>query len=101
QDLERGGEAPHSDVVKGQIQYNSQDQALRDARLGMENARLDLAVLISGNFDENFQVVDDLHLASPLPGFPEVQTMARRDNPDLRGAMDALRGANLDVSIAR
>ncbi|HEY1241767.1 MAG TPA: TolC family protein, partial [Bryobacteraceae bacterium] len=101
QNLERGGEAPHSDVVKAQIQYNSQDLALRESRLGMDNARLDLAVLISGDLDQNFQVVDDLHLASPLPAFSEIQTLARRDNPDLRAAMDALRGANLDVTIAR
>lgn len=101
QDLETGGEAPHSDVVKAQIQYNTQDQTLREARLAMDNARLDLAVLISGDLDQNFQVVDDLHLASPLPAFPEIQNMARRDNPDVRAAMDALRGANLDITIAR
>jgi len=101
QNLERGGEVPHSDVVKAQIQYNSQDQTLRDARLGMETARLDLAVLISADFDENFQVVDDLHLASALPSFPDVQAMARRENPDLRVAMESVRGANLDITIAR
>ena len=101
QDLERGGEAPHSDVVKAQIQSIAQDQALREAQLAMGNARLDLAVLISADFDQNFQVVDDLHLASTLPAFPEAQTLARRENPDLRAATDALRGANLDVTIAR
>jgi len=101
QELERGGEAPHSDVVKAQIQYNSQDQTLRDARLGMETARLDLAVLISADLDENFQIVDDLHLTSALPSFPDVQAMARRGNPDLRAAMDAVRGASLDVTVAR
>ncbi len=101
QDLENGGEAPHSDVVKAQIQYNTQDAALREARLAMDNARLDLAVLISADFDQNFQVVDDLHLAPALPSFPDVQAMARRGNPDLRAAMDAARGAELDVTIAR
>ena len=100
QDLERGGEAPHSDVVKAQLQVNAQDQALRDARLAMNNARLDLAVLITADFDQNFQVVDDLHLASALPAFADVQTLARRDNPDLRATMDALRGADLDVKIS-
>ena len=101
QDLERGGEAPHSDVVKAQIQGLAQDQALREAQLAMGNARLDLAVLISADFDQNFQVVDDMHLASTLPAFPDVQTLARRQNPDLQAAMDALRGADLDVKIAR
>lgn len=101
QNLEQGGEAPHSDVVKAQIQYNTQDQTLREARLGMETGRLDLAVLISSDFDENFQVVDDLHLSSSLPAFPDVQAMARRQNPDLRAAMESVRGANLEVTIAR
>ena len=101
QDLENGGEAPHSDVVKAQIQSIAQDQTLREAQLGMNNGRLDLAVLLSADFDQNFQVVDDLHLAPALPPFPDVQTMARRQNPDLRAAMDTVRGADLDVKIAR
>jgi outer membrane protein TolC len=101
QDLERGGEAPHSDVLKAQLQYNAQNQTLRESQLTMGNARLDLAVLISANFDENFQVVDDLHLSSALPPFPEVQVMARRDNPDLSAAMETVVGAGQEVTIAR
>jgi outer membrane protein len=101
QDLEQGGEAPHSDVVKAQIQALGQDQVFRDAKLAMDNARLDLAVLLFRDFDQNFQVVDDLHLASALPAFPEVQTLAKRENPDLRAAMESVRGANLDVTVAR
>jgi outer membrane protein TolC len=100
QQLERGGEAPHSDVVKAQIQYNSQDQALREARLAMGGTRLDLAVLMFPDFNQSFQVVDDLHLTSVLPPLPDVEAMAKRENPDLRAAMEALRGANLDITIA-
>jgi outer membrane protein TolC len=101
QDLERGGEAPHSDVVKAQIQNNAQDQGLREAKLAMDNARLDLAVLLSANFDQNFQVVDDLHLSSALPPRQEVDVMARRQNPNIRAATEAIRGAELEVTIAR
>ena len=101
QQLERGGEAPHSDVVKAQIQYNSQDQALREARLAMASTRLDLAVLMFPDFDQNFQVVDDLHLAAALPPRAEVEVMAKKENPDLRAATESLRGANLDITIAR
>jgi outer membrane protein TolC len=101
QDLERGGEVPHSDVIKAQIQYNAQDQAFREAKLAMDAARLDLAVLLFTDFDQNFQVVDDLHLASALPSSADIQAMARRENPDLRAAMEAVRGAGLDVAIAR
>ena len=99
-DLENGGEAPHSDVVKAQIQYNTQDQALREARLAMNTARLDLAVLLFPTFEQNFQVVDDLQLASALPPLADVEAMASRQNPDLRAAMETLRGTELDVTIA-
>jgi outer membrane protein TolC len=100
QNLERGGEVAHSDVVKAQIQYNAQEIALREAQLGMENGRLDLAVLLFPNFNQNFQVVDDLNLASPLPALSEIEVMARRENPDLRAGQETLRGANLDVKLA-
>jgi outer membrane protein TolC len=101
QELERGGEAPHSDVVKAQIQYNSQDQAVREAKLAIGASRLDLAVLMFPDFNQNFQVVDDLHLTSALPPIQDVEVMAKRENPDLRAATEALRGANLDITVAR
>jgi outer membrane protein TolC len=53
------------------------------------------------DFDQNFTVVDDLTLASALPAFTEVQSMAERENPDLRAANAALRAAQLDIKIAR
>jgi len=101
QDLERGGEAAHSDVVKAQLLVVTQTQALEDAKLGMENARMDLAVLLFRDFNENFSVVDDLDVAPALPAQAEVETMARRANPELDAAMEALRGASLDVKLAR
>jgi outer membrane protein TolC len=101
QDLERGGEVPRSDVVRADFQYSQQEQAFEEAKLSMDNARLDLAVLLFRDFDQNFTVVDDLNLAPGLPPFTEIQTMAERENPDLRAANAALRAAALDVKIAR
>jgi outer membrane protein TolC len=101
QDLERGGEVAHSDVVKSQLQLNTQQQALRESRLAMETTRLDLAVLLYRDLNQNFAVVDDLDLSPPLPPIDEVRTLAERENPTLRVAMETLRGANLDISIAR
>jgi outer membrane protein TolC len=100
QKLESGGEVAHSDVVKSELQYTVQDQALREAQLTMETARLELAVLLFRDFDENFQIVDDLHLAPALPSFAEIRAMAERENPDLRVAMTAVRTAELDISSA-
>ena len=93
QALERGGEVPRSDVVRADFQYSQQEQAFEEAKLAMDNARLDLAVLLFRDFDQNFTVVDDLNLAPALPAFTEIQTMAERENPDLRAANAALRAA--------
>jgi outer membrane protein TolC len=101
QKLERGGEVSHSDVVRFQLQSAAQEQSFREAKLAIENARLDLAVLLFRDFDESFEVVDDVHLASAPPPFEEVQSMAARQSPELRAATNALRGASLDVSMAR
>lgn len=98
---ERGGLAPHSDVIKAQIQVQQQQTAFDEARLAIESARLDLAVIISSNLDENFTVVDDLDSPSALPTFGEVQNMASRDNPDIRVALETMRGADLDVKSAK
>jgi outer membrane protein TolC len=101
QALERGGEVPRSDVVRADFQYSQQEQAFEEAKLAMDNARLDLAVLLLSDFNQNFTVVDDLSLAPALPALAEIQTMAERENPDLKAANAALRAAALDVKIAR
>jgi len=98
---ERAGQVAHSDVLKAQIQYEQQAQAFEEAKLGMEDARLTLAVMLFPNLNENFTAVDDLESSPPLPMFGEVQNMAAKENPDLRVAMESLRGANLDVSLAK
>ncbi|HEV2423762.1 MAG TPA: TolC family protein [Terriglobia bacterium] len=101
QDLEKGGQAAHADVIKAEIQLEQQQQALEDSRLAMEQARLSLAVLLSPALDENFTAVDDLDQAPALPSFPEVRDMAAHSNPDLKAAVEALRVASADVSAAR
>jgi outer membrane protein TolC len=69
--------------------------------LTMENARLSLAVIIFPTLNENFTVIDDLDSPKPLPPFPDIQTMAERENPDVRAASEALRQATFDVQGAR
>jgi outer membrane protein TolC len=91
----------HSDVIKFQLQHDAQDRAFREANLVMEEARLDLAVLLFPNFDQHFDIVDDLHLAPALPSFADVQKLAAHDNPALRAAIETTHAANLDVSMAR
>ena len=100
QKLESGGEVAHSDVVKSELQYTTQQQAFREAQLVIQGARLDLAVLLFRDFNESFQIVDDLDLTPALPSFQEIETMGERENPELRAAMEAVRAADLDVKVA-
>ena len=67
----------------------------------MEQAHLALAVLLSANLDENFTTVDDLGSAPVLPSLSEVNGMAKRNNPYVRSAMETLKQAKLDVTVAR
>ncbi|HEV2200178.1 MAG TPA: TolC family protein [Bryobacteraceae bacterium] len=101
QKLERGGEVAHSDVVKAQIQYATQEQVLRESKLAIDTARLDLSVLLFRDFNQNFSVVDDLDTPAALPPMEDITAMAERENPDLRAANSAVRAAKLDIAIAR
>lgn len=98
---ERAGLAAHSDSVKAEIQFRLAEQGFDEAKLGMEDARLDLTVMLFPTLNENFTIVDDLDSPQPLPPFAEVQTMASRGNPDIRVAAESLRAANLDVAAAK
>jgi outer membrane protein TolC len=101
QKLEKGGEVAHSDVIKAQIQYQGQQRDLQQAELGMSRSRLELAVLLFPDFNENFSLVDDLGQPAALPSFQEVLTAGTRNNPDLRAAIFALRAATQEISAAR
>jgi len=98
---ERLGQVARADTVKAEIQFRQLEQAYREAALQIENARLQLAVLLFPALNQNFTVVDDLATAPPLPEFSEARSLAEHDNPDLRVAMAALRVAEQDVRGAK
>ena len=100
-ELEKGGEVAHSDVITFQIQYNQQEQAFQQAKLAMANARLALAVMLFPDFNQNFNVVDDLDTSPPLPTLGEATKMAEAGNPEIRAAMAALRESRYGVSQAK
>jgi outer membrane protein len=101
QDLERGGEVAHSDVIKADLQATDRRRQLQEAQLAVLNARLDLAVLIFPDFNDNYEIADDLHADVALPTLAEVQQRATRDNPDLRAALASAQEADHDVTGAR
>jgi outer membrane protein TolC len=101
QDLEKGGEVAHSDVIKAELQMQERRRQLLEAQLGLLNARLDFAVLIFPDFNDNFELVEDLHATVPLPTLAEVQQRAARDNPDLRAALALVQQTGHEVTGAR
>jgi outer membrane protein TolC len=101
QEIERGGEVAHSDVVKAELQARDRQRQLQEAQLALLNARLDFSVLVFPDFNDNFELADDLHAPLPLPSFPEIQEQSAHNNPDLRAAMAATQQAKYDVLGAR
>lgn len=101
QKLEKGGEVARSDVIKAQIQSQDRQRDLREAQLAMEKSRLDLAVLLFPDFNENFNVVDDLDLAPSLQSFGDFERAAEVKNPDLRAARATLQAAQSDLTGAK
>jgi len=97
QKLEQGGEVAHSDVIKAQLQAQQQQRDLREADLAKNKTRLDLAVLLFRDFNENFTVADDLTTLDPLPSLEEVTAAGSRNNPDLRAAQASFQQAGREV----
>jgi outer membrane protein TolC len=101
QELERGGEAAHSDVIKADLQAHDRHRQLQEAQLALLNARLDLAVLLFPDFNDNFELADDLHANVPLPPRDEFEAQAAHENPDVRAALSAMQAAGHDVTAKR
>lgn len=101
QKQEQGGEVAHSDVVKAQIQLEQRQRDAREAELAVEKSRVALAVLLFPDFRQDFAVVDDLQSLLTLPPFKEVQSLAAKNNPDIRAAQAAVEQEKWGVSSAR
>ena len=101
QELEKGGEVAHADVIKADLQAQERHRQFQETQLAFLNARLDLAVLIFPDFNDNFELADDLHASVPLPTLEEVKQRAAQENPDVRAALEATHAAGDDVTAAR
>jgi len=99
--LENGGEVAHADVIKAQIQSQDRQRDLREAQLAMDKARIDLAVLIFPDFNQNYTLVDDAQLAAPLISYDDFMKAAQIKNPDLRASTASLDAARFEVTSAR
>jgi outer membrane protein TolC len=98
--LENGGEVAHADVIKARIQAQQQQRDLQEAQLDMERGRLDLAVILFPDFNQDFSVVDDLQTPEPLPTFEEAESAGKKNNPDLRAALAGYEVADHEVTAS-
>lgn len=99
--LEHGGETAHADVVKAELQVRQHERDVSDAQLGIDKARVALAVLIFPDFRQDYAVVDDLDQVPPLAPFSEVQDVATAKSPELRAARANVEEGAAEVSVAR
>ena len=100
-ELEKGGEVAHSDVIKAELQMQDRHRQFMEAQLALLNSRLDLSVLLFPDFNDNFELADDLHANIPLPPRAEFESQAAHDNPDIRAALATVQAAGQDVAAAR
>lgn len=101
QSLEKGGEVAHADVIKAELQAQDRRRQLQEAQLALLNARLDLAVLIFPDFNDNYETADDLHANVPLPPRGEFEAQAAHENPEIREALANAQATGHDVQAAR
>jgi outer membrane protein TolC len=101
QQLEAGGEVAHSDVIKAQIEFNTRHRAYQDAALALENARLDLGLLLFKDFNRSFSIADDLSAPAPLPSMDEVVAKAKQTSPEVAAALAAEKSADYEARSAR
>ena len=98
---ERGGEVAHSDVVKAEIQFVQRQREAQEARLALDKARLAFSVLLFPNFRQDFTVVDDMESDKALPPLEDVQSMAGKNNPDIRAAQITVEQQQYEIKSAR
>lgn len=97
----KAARSPTLDVIKAELQVNDRRRGLREATLGLLNARLDFAVLVFPDFNDSFELVDDLHATPALPQFAEVESRAAAGNPDIRAALETANAASQGLLAAR
>ncbi|MCU1237964.1 MAG: outer rane efflux protein [Candidatus Solibacter sp.] len=98
---EAGGEVAHADVVKAEITLAQRERDLQEAQLAADKARIGFAVYLFPDFRQDFGVTDDLDKQTSLPPFPEIETLARNNNPDLRVAQATITQQTFGVRSAR
>jgi outer membrane protein TolC len=101
QKQEAGGEAAHSDVVKAQLTLDQRIRDVQDAQLAYDKARIGFAFFLFPDFRQDYTVADDLDRLTPLAAFPEIASLAQRNNPDIRVAQSTVTQETFGIQSAR
>ena len=100
QQRESARESAHADVVKALLQTQQRDRDLADARLQVDKARLDLAVLLFPDPRSPYTLAIPVTPAAP-PARADVDAALAHNNPELQSALATARLADLSVTSAR
>jgi outer membrane protein TolC len=98
---ERGGEAAKVDVIKAQLQVQQRERELQDAQATVDKSRMQFAVMLFPNYNQEFSVTDDLDAAPRLPAYSEIKTLAGKNSPDIRAAEATVQQQNFAIASAR
>ena len=97
---EQAREAAHADTIKAQLEQQTRDRELSDAKLNADKARLELAVLLFPDPRTQYSVnVSDAPGA--LASREEINQLAAGHNAELKSALATLNLSSADVLTAR
>jgi outer membrane protein TolC len=97
---EKQREAAHADVVKAELAEQQQSRSLEDSKVAAEKARLDLGVLLFADPGTPYALSAPAEAPALAPR-EDVEQMAARNNPELKGALAALGVSDAEVDAAR
>jgi outer membrane protein TolC len=100
QEREQAREAARADVVKAQLEEQSRERELGDARVEAEKARLELGVLLFPDPRTPY-TLSAPDAAPVLASREDVDAAAARNNPELKRALAALNASRADELAAR
>ncbi len=83
------------------LTLEQRERDVQEAQLAFDKARIGFAVFLFPDFRQDFAVVDDLDSSQPLAAFPEIEALARNNNPDIRAAQSAITQQTFGIKSAR
>lgn len=100
QQREEARESAHADTIKAQLEEQGRVRALSNAKLMADKARLELGVLLFADPRTPYQT--EVPVAPPvLPDRADVETLAAKNNAELRSAFATVRASQAEVMAAR